>query len=91
MSPEMVVEISRKAVETVLFAAAPMMTAGVAVGLAIGIFQAATQINEQTLSFVPKIVAVLVILTVAAPWIINLVVTYTEGLYQLVADMGMGG
>ncbi len=91
MNPEMVVEISRKAVETVLFSAAPMMIAGVAVGLAVGIFQAATQINEQTLSFVPKIVAVLVTLTVAAPWIINLVLTYTEGLYQLVADMGMGG
>ncbi len=91
MNPELVVEISRKAVETVLFSAAPMMTIGVVVGLAIGIFQAATQINEMTLTFVPKIVAVLLTLTVAAPWIINLVVTYTENLYQSISHLGMGG
>ncbi len=82
MSPEMVVDISRNAVQTILMVSAPMMLAGLIVGLIIGIFQAATQINEQTMTFAPKIVAVMVALILAAPWIINLVVSYTENLYQ---------
>lgn len=86
MSPEMVVDISRGAVQTVLLVAAPMMVAGLVVGLIIGIFQAATQINEQTMTFAPKIVAVMVALIVAAPWIINLIVTYTENLYQSIGS-----
>ncbi|MCF8031215.1 MAG: flagellar biosynthesis protein FliQ [Desulfohalobiaceae bacterium] len=86
MTPEMVVDISRDAVQTILMVSAPMMLAGLVVGLIIGIFQAATQINEQTMTFAPKIVAVMVALILAAPWIINLVVSYTENLYQSIAS-----
>ena len=86
MSPEMVVDISRGAVQTVLMVSAPMMVAGLVVGLIIGIFQAATQINEQTMTFAPKIVAVMVALIVAAPWIINLIVSYTENLYRSIGS-----
>ncbi len=82
MTPEAVVDISRAAVQTILLVSAPMMMSGLIVGLIIGIFQAATQINEQTMTFAPKIVAVMVALILAAPWIINLVVTYTENLYK---------
>jgi flagellar biosynthetic protein FliQ len=82
MTPEAVVDISRNAVQTILLVSAPMMMSGLIVGLIIGIFQAATQINEQTMTFAPKIVAVMVALILAAPWIINLVVTYTENLYK---------
>lgn len=82
MTPETVVDISRAAVQTILMVSAPMMMSGLIVGLIIGIFQAATQINEQTMTFAPKIVAVMVALVLAAPWIINLVVTYTENLYK---------
>lgn len=82
MTPEAVVDISRAAVQTILLVSAPMMMSGLIVGLIIGIFQAATQINEQTMTFAPKIVAVMVSLILAAPWIINLVVTYTENLYK---------
>jgi len=82
MTPETVVDISRAAVQTILLVSAPMMMAGLVVGLIIGIFQAATQINEQTMTFAPKIVAVMVALVLAAPWIINLLVTYTENLYK---------
>jgi flagellar biosynthetic protein FliQ len=82
MSPEMVVDISRNAVQTVLLVAAPMMGSALVVGLIISIFQAATQINEQTMTFAPKIVAVMVSLIIAAPWIINVVVSYTKNLYQ---------
>jgi flagellar biosynthetic protein FliQ len=86
MSPEMVVDISRAAVQTILMVSAPMMLAGLVVGLIIGIFQAATQINEQTMTFAPKIVAVMVALVLAAPWIINLVVSYTENLYKSIGS-----
>lgn len=82
MTPEAVVDISRDAVQTILLVSAPMMMSGLIIGLIIGIFQAATQINEQTMTFAPKIVAVMVALILAAPWIINLLVTYTENLYQ---------
>jgi flagellar biosynthesis protein FliQ len=73
MTEEMVVELLRNAVMSVLLGASPMMIAGLAVGLMVSIFQAATQINEQTLTFVPKIVAVLGALVIAAPWILNIV------------------
>ena len=86
MTPEMVVDISRGAVQTVLLVSAPMMVAGLVVGLIIGIFQAATQINEQTMTFAPKIVAVMVALIVAAPWVINLIVSYTRNLYESIGS-----
>jgi flagellar biosynthetic protein FliQ len=73
MTEEMVVELIRRAVTAVLLAASPMMLAGLVVGLVGSIFQAATQINEQTMTFAPKIVAVLVALVIAVPWILNIV------------------
>ncbi len=74
MTEEMVVELIRRAVGAVLLAASPMMIAGLVIGLVVSIFQAATQINEQTMTFAPKIVAVLVALVIFAPWILNIVV-----------------
>ncbi|MCF8028353.1 MAG: flagellar biosynthesis protein FliQ [Desulfobacteraceae bacterium] len=73
MTEEMVVELIRRAVIAVLLAASPMMIAGLVVGLVVSIFQAATQINEQTMTFAPKIVAVLAALVIAVPWILNIV------------------
>lgn len=73
MNEEMVVELLRNAVGSVLLAASPMMISGLVVGLMVSIFQAATQINEQTLTFVPKIVAVLTALVIAAPWALSIV------------------
>lgn len=73
MTEEMVVDLVRRAVIAVLLAASPMMIAGLVVGLVVSIFQAATQINEQTMTFAPKIVAVLGALVIAAPWILNIV------------------
>jgi flagellar biosynthetic protein FliQ len=74
MNEAMVIDLARQAVTTILLAASPMMLSGLATGLLVSIFQAATQINEQTMTFVPKIVAVLVALIIAAPWILNVVV-----------------
>jgi flagellar biosynthesis protein FliQ len=71
MTPETVIHIGRTAVETILLTAAPMLIAAMVFGLVISIFQAATQINEQTMTFIPKIVAVFVTLLIFGPWIIN--------------------
>jgi flagellar biosynthetic protein FliQ len=80
MSPETVVHLGRKAVETILLAAGPMLIAAMVVGLTISIFQAATQINEQTMTFIPKIVAVFITMLIFGPWMINLLVDFTTGI-----------
>jgi flagellar biosynthesis protein FliQ len=81
MNEEFVIEVARQAVGVILMAASPMMISGLLVGIAVSIFQAATQINEQTMTFAPKIVAVLVALIIAAPWILNLVVEFAHEIF----------
>lgn len=88
MSPETVIHIGRKAVETILLASAPMLLVAMLVGLIISIFQAATQINEQTMTFIPKIVAVFVTLLIFGPWIMNLLITFTTALIADIATIG---
>jgi flagellar biosynthetic protein FliQ len=88
MSPEMVIEIGRKAVQTVLLVSAPMLLSGLIIGLIVSIFQAATQINEQTMTFVPKIVAVLVALLLFGPWIMNVILTFSTGIFEGIATVG---
>ena len=88
MTPELVVAIGRKAVETVLLCSAPMMIAALLVGLLISVFQAATQINEQTLSFIPKIIAVFITVLIFGPWIMEVILTFTNGLLVDMATMG---
>ena len=88
MSPEQVIHVGRQAVETVLLTAAPMLIAAMVIGLLISIFQAATQINEQTMTFIPKIVAVFVTLLIFGLWIIELLVTFTTGILAQIATIG---
>ena len=87
MTPDMAVNICRKAVQTVLLCAAPMLLAGMIIGLLVSIFQAATQINEQTLTFVPKIVAVFVTLLIFAPWLIRIVTAFTLGVFDTLSAL----
>lgn len=87
MNPELAIDICRKAIQTVLMGAAPMLIIGLIIGLMVSIFQAATQINEQTLTFVPKIVAVFVSILIFGPWLINLLVTFTIGLFEVMATL----
>ncbi|MGL1931439.1 MAG: flagellar biosynthesis protein FliQ [Desulfotalea sp.] len=82
LTPELAVTICRRAVQTVLMCAAPMLLAGLLVGLTVSIFQAATQINEQTLSFIPKIVAVFLTLLLFGPWLIKLMTTFATGIFS---------
>ena len=88
MSPDTVISIGKKAIETVLLTSAPMLLAAMVVGLLISIFQAATQINEQTMTFIPKIVAVFLTLLIFGPWIIELLVTFTTGIISQIATVG---
>ncbi|SDM98130.1 flagellar biosynthetic protein FliQ [Paenibacillus sp. yr247] len=80
MGSEFVIRIAGEAVYTVLKASAPMLIIGLLVGLIISIFQATTQIQEQTLAFVPKIVAVLLSILIFGPWIMNTLVDFTFNL-----------
>ena len=81
MSPEAVITLARSAVETTLLASAPLLLAALVVGLAISVFQAATQINEMTLSFIPKLAAVFVTLIVAGPWILTVLTDFMRRLF----------
>jgi flagellar biosynthetic protein FliQ len=88
MTPEAVIHIGKKAVETILLTSAPMLLAAMVIGLLISIFQAATQINEQTMTFIPKIVAVFLTLLIFGPWIIELLITFTTGIITQIATIG---
>ena len=85
MTPDFAINVCQKAVETVLLVAAPSLLTGMIVGLLISIFQAATQINEQTLSFIPKIVAVFLTMLIFGPWIIRIMTSFTPGIFDSIA------
>lgn len=80
MTPGMVMDISRQAVEVMLMMSAPLFLAALATGLTVSIFQAATQINEMTLSFVPKLIAIFIAAIVAGPWMITLITDFATRL-----------
>jgi len=87
MTQEMALGLARQAIELTLLISLPMLAIGLIVGLAISIFQAVTQIQEMTLTFVPKIIAVLLGLLVAFPWIMNKMIDYTRGLILNIPHM----
>lgn len=87
MTPETVLTIGRHALELTLLLAAPLLLAALAVGLLIGIVQAATQINEMTLSFIPKLLGVALALVVAGPWMLRLLVDYTRELITSIPSL----
>jgi flagellar biosynthetic protein FliQ len=76
MNPETVMTMGRQAMEVTLMVAAPLLLAALVIGLLVSIFQAATQINEATLSFIPKLVGVFVTLVVAGPWMLSVMLDY---------------
>ncbi|MCD6280408.1 MAG: flagellar biosynthesis protein FliQ [Deltaproteobacteria bacterium] len=82
MTPELVATIMASAIKMALLISAPMLLLGLIVGLMISVFSAVTQIQEMTLTFVPKIVVVFVALLVFLPWIIEKLVTYTVNLFS---------
>jgi flagellar biosynthesis protein FliQ len=87
MSHALVTDLARRALMVALLIASPMLLVAIAVGLIVSVFQTVTQIQEQTLSFVPKLVAVAVVFLVALPWIMQLMVQYTVELFRSLPNL----
>ena len=87
MTPTAVIELGRQADEVTLLVSAPLFIAALVTGLVISIFQAATQINEMTLSFVPKLVAIFVTLVLAGPWMITVLTDFMRRLIESIPAM----
>lgn len=87
MGPETVLTVGRDALWLAVLLAGPLLLAALAVGLLIGVFQAATQIQEMTLSFIPKLLALVIALLVAGPWMLSVVVSYSERLFMEIPGM----
>ncbi len=87
MSPDTVIDIAQQALQVTTLVAAPLLLSALAVGLLIGMFQAATQINEMTLSFIPKLLALVGALFAAGPWLLELLVSYTQQLFENIPQL----
>ena len=87
MNPTAVVDLGRQAIELTLMISAPMFIAALVTGLIVSIFQAATQINEQTLSFIPKLVGVFLVLLLAGPWMLSYITEYIQRLYSSIPGL----
>jgi len=82
MTPESVLTLGREALEVTLIMSAPVLLTALIIGLLVSIFQAATQINEQTLSFIPKLVGMFVVLIISGPWMVGLIVDFMQRLFS---------
>jgi flagellar biosynthesis protein FliQ len=89
MDSAAVVDLARHALWMTMIISGPLLAVGLIVGLVVGIFQAATSINEQTLSFIPKILAVGLTMSVAGGWMINTMVDYTRGIFTRIPSLFM--
>ncbi len=88
MSENDVLYIAKEALGTALIVGGPILGVGLLVGLLVSIFQAMTQIQEQTLSFIPKILAMAVILLVLGPWMLNVLIGFTHNLFSQLSNFG---
>ena len=87
MTPESVMTLGRHAMEITLMVAAPLLLVALIIGLIVSIFQAATQINEATLSFIPKLVGIFVALVVAGPWMLSVMLDYMRNIFNGIPGM----
>ena len=87
MGADSVLELSTQALELALRVALPLLGVGLVIGLAVSVFQAVTQIQEQTLAFIPKILALAGVLIVGGPWMLNQLLSYTAELWQSIPNM----
>ena len=87
MTPETVMTIGKQALELTLLVSAPLLLTALIIGLFISIFQAATQINEMTLSFIPKLIGMFVVLIIAGPWMMGLLLDYMQRLFTSIPWM----
>ena len=87
MAPEYVMTLGRQAIEVTLMLAAPLLLVSLVRGLLVSIFQAATQINETTLSFIPKLVGIFTTLIIAGPWMLGVLTDYMRQMFTSIATM----
>ena len=87
MTPETVMTMGRNAMEVTLMVAAPLLLVALIIGLIVSIFQAATQINESTLSFIPKLVGIFVALVIAGPWMLTVMLDYMRRVFTNIPGM----
>ncbi len=87
MTPESVMTLGKQAMEITLLVSAPLLLVALIIGLVVSIFQAATQINEATLSFIPKLVGVFIVLVVAGPWMLSVMLDYMRQVFTGIPGM----
>ena len=87
MTPETVITIGQQALWVTMLIAAPLLLSALGVGLLVGMFQAATQINEMTLSFIPKLLVLVLALIVAGPWMLSVIVNFTRQLMEQIPSL----
>ena len=87
MTPEVVVNIGQQALQIMLLVASPMLLSALLTGLLVSIFQAATSINEQTLTFIPKLVVMFVVMVLAGPWMIGVMTDYMTRLFSSIPEL----
>lgn len=88
MTDDMVMTLATEAIKTTIYLAGPMLIAAMVIGLLVSVFQAVTQINESTLTFIPKMVAVLAVLVIMAPWMLETIKEYTSHVLISAGDLG---
>jgi flagellar biosynthetic protein FliQ len=87
MDQDTVVNLASQALSVTFKLAMPLLAVGLIIGLAVSVFQAVTQINEQTLSFIPKVVALAAVLLVGGPWMLNTMLAYTSELWAQIPQL----
>jgi flagellar biosynthetic protein FliQ len=90
MSEDIVITLGQDALKTLAMLSAPLLLSTLVIGLIVSIFQALTQINENTLTFVPKMIVVAIILILAGPWMLDTMTTYTTNLFENIATIVRG-
>ena len=91
MTPDMVIDLGRGALTITVMLSAPLLMAALLTGLVVGLFQAATQINEQTLSFIPKLLSMVSVLLATGPWLLQVFLDYTTELIVETVPRVLGG
>lgn len=87
MSEEIVMSLGSEAIKTIIYLAGPMLVAVMVIGIMVSVMQAITQINEATLTFIPKMIAVVLVLVVMAPWMLDVLTSYTSQIINSSAEM----
>lgn len=87
MTPDTVIELGRQGLVVIILLSAPMLLSALAAGLVIGLFQAATQIQDMTLSFIPKLVVLVIALGLTGHWMLRLLIDYTRNLFQMIPNV----